>query len=178
MLQLWPRMRRIVALSLGPGSQGVPIVAKWLRESREAAVTLRLAFGFAEVPIAEPAQWDRALAEIAATPGTALAVLESPFFISQGKLLAEVALKHRLPTVFAFRSHVETGGLLSYGVDADYIDERVAYYVARILRGTRPQQLPIEQPTKYELALNASTASELGLSIPRALLLQADRVVP
>jgi ABC-type uncharacterized transport system substrate-binding protein len=173
-----PRIRRIVALSLGPGSETVPFVVNWKRESQQAAAALGVAFEFIELPMREPMRWDSRLAEIARTPGSALAVMESPFFLGERKLLAELALKHRLPTVFAFRAHVDDGGLFAYGFDFDYIDERVAYYIARILGGTQPSDLPVEQPTKYELVINTATARSLGLSLPRALLLQADRVIP
>jgi len=88
-----------------------------------------------------------------------------------------VTLKRRLPAMFAFQQHVLAGGLCAYGVTSKHIDERVAWYVSKILGGTKPAELPVEQPTTYELAIHRRTASALGLTIPRALLLQAELLV-
>ena len=82
-----------------------------------------------------------------------------------------------MPSVYAFQEHVEAGGLFSYGVTSRYITERVAYYTSRILKGARPGELPIEQPTKYELAINRQTAGALGLTIPRSILVGADQLI-
>jgi putative ABC transport system substrate-binding protein len=102
--------------------------------------------------------------------------MESPFFLHNRVRLGELFRRHRLPTVFAFTEHVRSGGLLSYGVNFRYIDERVAFYVSRILHGAKPAELPVEQPTRYALAINSDTARALGLTIPRSLRLQADEV--
>jgi putative ABC transport system substrate-binding protein len=91
--------------------------------------------------------------------------------------VATAALRHRLPTVAAFKSFTESGGLLSYGPDFPAIYRRAASYVDRILKGTPPGDLPIELPTKYELAINLKTAKALGLTIPQSLLLRADEVI-
>ncbi|HEU4368836.1 MAG TPA: ABC transporter substrate binding protein [Methylomirabilota bacterium] len=91
--------------------------------------------------------------------------------------LAELAMKHRLPTVFSFREYVEAGGLLSYGPDLGVQQRRAARYVDLILRGARPGDLPVEQPTHLELAVNLKTAKTLGLTVPPSILLRADRVI-
>ena len=102
---------------------------------------------------------------------------ESPHFARQSELLARLLLKHRLPAIFAFQSHVRAGGLCAYGVTAKYIDERVAWYVSRILGGAKPGELPVEQPAAYQLAIHRGTAAALGLTVPRSLLLQAELLV-
>jgi putative ABC transport system substrate-binding protein len=85
--------------------------------------------------------------------------------------------EHRLPGMFPFRQFVEEGGLLSYGPDYTDMYRRAATYVAKILRGARPADLPMEQPTKFEFLINLKTAQALGLTIPPTLLFQADKVI-
>jgi putative ABC transport system substrate-binding protein len=174
--QLVPKLIGLIALGQGPGSETVPFVANWLQLSRAAAVSLRLDFEFAELT-SDPDAWDHEIGLLARLPGRAIAVMENPFCLQNRVRLAELFTQHRVPTVFAFTEHVRAGGLLSYGVNFRYIDERVAYFVSKILRGAKPADLPVEQPTRYELAINRKTAQALGLTIPRSLLLRADAVI-
>jgi putative tryptophan/tyrosine transport system substrate-binding protein len=104
-------------------------------------------------------------------------VLSSPYFVEHRPLIADVAIKNRLPTMFVFRSYVEAGGLLSYGVDQIPAYRRLAAYVARILKGAKPSDLPVEQPNKYELVVNLQTAKAIGIELPTAILLRADEVI-
>jgi putative ABC transport system substrate-binding protein len=106
--QLDPNIKRLIALAHGPGSANTPIVAEWLRHTQSAASSLRLAFSFVELPTADPKQWDDEFGLLAAAPGAALSVMESPFFLEHSELIARLALKHRLPTVFAFKQHVKS----------------------------------------------------------------------
>ena len=175
MRRLDPKVRRVIALAHGPGVGTVPIVSDWMERSRSAADALRLDFRFVELAL-DPVAWDQEIGALA-TPGTALTLMESPFLLQQRELLGRITLKHRLPSVYAFQEHVQAGGLFSYGVTNRYITERVAYYLSRILNGAKAGDLPVEQPTKYELAINRQTAVALGLTIPRAILVGADLLI-
>ena len=93
------------------------------------------------------------------------------------KLIFALAAQHRLPTVYLFRFMAREGGLVSYGVDLGETFPRAAEYVDRILRGAKPADLPVQAPTKYELAINLKTASALGLTVPPTLLARADAVI-
>jgi putative ABC transport system substrate-binding protein len=104
-------------------------------------------------------------------------VLSSPAFTQHRTELAELAVKHRLPTMFTFRHYVVGGGLMSYGIEFPPLWQRTADYVARILKGAKPAELPIEQPTKFELVVNLKTAKALGVTIPNGILLAADEVI-
>jgi ABC-type uncharacterized transport system substrate-binding protein len=101
----------------------------------------------------------------------------SALFHAEKQHLVSLAAKHRLPTMYENRAFAEVGGLMSYGPDIADIFRRAATYVDRILTGTKPADLPVEQPTKFELVINLKTAKTLGLTIPRSLLLQADHVI-
>ena len=104
----------------------------------------------------------------------ALAVLPSPTFLYERKRLVDLAVQNRLPTVFAFREYVDAGGLMCYGPDNADMSRRAATYVDKILKGTKPADLPVEQPTKFDLVINLKAARALGLTIPPSLLLRAE----
>jgi putative tryptophan/tyrosine transport system substrate-binding protein len=127
----------------------------------------------------EMPSYDFAKAFEAAARGGAqfVMVLSSPAFTKHTIELAELAVKHRLPTMFTFKHYVVDGGLMSYGVDFPRLWGRIADYVARILKGAKPAELPIEQPTKFELVVNLKTAKALGVTIPNGILLAADEVI-
>jgi putative tryptophan/tyrosine transport system substrate-binding protein len=104
-------------------------------------------------------------------------VLTSVAVFNDRAKIASAALRHRLPTIFALREHVEAGGLLAYGANIADMFRAAAAYVDRIYKGTKPADLPVEQPTKFELIINLKTAKALGLTIPPSLLAQADEVI-
>jgi putative tryptophan/tyrosine transport system substrate-binding protein len=107
----------------------------------------------------------------------AMQVYGDPVTFLHRKRIAELALKSRLPTIYLFKPNVEAGGLLSYGPSEPDMLRRAATYVDKILKGARPADLPVEQPTKFELVINLKTAKALGLTIPHTLLLRADQVI-
>ena len=107
----------------------------------------------------------------------ALIVLGDPFFYAQARRIAELAAQQRLPTMFGMREAVESGGLMSYGQNIAEHYYRAATYIDKILRGAKPGDLPVEQPTKVELVINLKTAKAIGLTIPQELLLRADKVI-
>jgi putative ABC transport system substrate-binding protein len=124
-----------------------------------------------------PADLDRAFSEMTRARAGAVVVLSTPMFSSERRRLADLAVKQRLPTVFPFRSYVDAGGLMSYGLNVADLFRRAATYVDRILKGTTPSDLPVEQPTKFELVINLKTAKALGLTIAPSVLARADQVV-
>jgi putative tryptophan/tyrosine transport system substrate-binding protein len=104
-------------------------------------------------------------------------VFSSPFFTEHASRIAELAIAHRLPTMFTFRHYVEAGGLISYGVDFPAMFRKTAEYVVRILKGAKPADLPIEHATKFETVVNLKTAKAIGVELPTGILLRADRVI-
>jgi putative ABC transport system substrate-binding protein len=107
----------------------------------------------------------------------AVIVGSAPFFNLQRQQIAELAIKRRLPSVFGIASSAQAGGLMSYGQHRTENYLRAARYVDRILKGAKPGDLPVEQPTKFELVINLKTAKQLGLTIPQSVLVRADEVI-
>ena len=107
----------------------------------------------------------------------AVLILGSPAFFPERRHLADLGLRYRLPTSFQRPAYAEAGGLTSYGPDVDDITRRVAEYTDRILKGAKPADMPVEQPTKFEFVVNLKTAKALGLTIPPSVLLRADQVI-
>jgi putative ABC transport system substrate-binding protein len=107
----------------------------------------------------------------------ALLVPASAILFSRAKEVAEFAAQSRIPAVYELRPFVESGGLVSYGADIEEIWRHAATYVDKILNGANPAELPIEQPTKFELAINARAASSLGLTVPPSILVRADQII-
>ena len=107
----------------------------------------------------------------------ALTVLTSNMFVTERRRLVDLAAKNRLPAVYNVREFVDAGGLMSYGPDLADLYRRAATYVDKILKGAKPADLPVEQPTKFELVINLKTAKALGLTIPQSVLGRADEVI-
>ena len=120
---------------------------------------------------------DRAFAEAARERIDALVVFTHGFAVLNSAKIIELAGRTRVPTMYGWRDFVHEGGLISYGPNIELIVRKAARYVDRIVRGAKPGDLPVEQPTKFELVINLKTAKALGLTIPQSLLLRADQVI-
>jgi len=146
-----------------------------VKRAEVAARTLGVRLQFVEAR--GPEDFDRAFSDMTRARASALTVLSTPMFASERRRLVDLAAKNRLPTVFSFREYVDAGGLMSYGPNVADMFRRAATYVDKILKGAKPGDLPVEQPTKFELVINLKTAKALGLTIPQSLLGRADHVV-
>jgi putative tryptophan/tyrosine transport system substrate-binding protein len=124
-----------------------------------------------------PFDFDEAFRRIAQDGSRMVLVLSGPTFGMQRAHIADLSKQHRLPTMFTFKYYVEAGGLMSYGIDTIPIFRRAASFVAKILRGAKPSDLPVEQPNNFEFTLNLKTAKAIGVSIPTSILLRADEVI-
>jgi putative ABC transport system substrate-binding protein len=145
-----------------------------MRETQKAAMSLGITLTIAEV---QGSDYESAFATLATGRPSALFVAGSTFFFRDRKRIIELAAKHRLPAIYEWPEQVRDGGLMAYGTDLSQGYQRIAGYVDRIFKGAKPGDLPIEQPTKFELVVNLKTAKALGLTIPQSLLRQADEVI-
>ena len=125
----------------------------------------------------DAAQLPQAFEEAKTKNAEALNVFSSPFLASLSSQIIQLAAEYRLPTIYQWREHVEAGGLVSYGPSLGTMFRQAAIMVSRILKGTSPSAIPIEQPTRFELVVNATTTKYLHLMIPREVLLRADDVI-
>jgi putative ABC transport system substrate-binding protein len=146
-----------------------------LREADIAAQTLGVRLQVVEAR--GPADFDRAFSDVTRERAGALTVLPSTMLFNERRRLVDLAAKHRLPAVYMAREFVDAGGLMAYGPDIADMYRRVGTYVDKILKGAKPADLPVEQPTKFELIINLKTAKALGLTIPPSLLARADEVI-
>ena len=172
--QAVPAVGRVAVLSQ-PGAVPVRSERDILNGAEVAAQALGVRLEIVEAR--GPADLDRAFADIARARSDALTVLSTPMFSSERRRLADLAAARRLPTVFSFREYVEAGGLMSYGPDLADMSRRSATYVDRILKGAKPGDLPVEQPTKFEHVINLRTSKQLGLTIPQSVLARADDLI-
>jgi putative ABC transport system substrate-binding protein len=124
-----------------------------------------------------PYDFDVAFRTLAEGQSQTVLVLSSPLFTPHRVRIAEIAIQHRMPTMFIFKTYVEAGGLMSYGVDPVAMYQRAASYVAKILRGAQPADLPVEQASNFLFALNLKTAKALGITLPTSILLRANEVI-
>jgi putative ABC transport system substrate-binding protein len=129
------------------------------------------------MPVHDGAELERAIADFASTPNGGLIVLADSFTVQNRNSIISLAAKYRVPAIYPFKFFVTAGGLVSYCVDDIDIFRRAASYVDLILKGKKPSDLPVQQPTKYELAINLETAKVLGLDVPWFLQQRADEVI-
>jgi putative ABC transport system substrate-binding protein len=145
------------------------------KETETAAQALGLRLQSLEVR--SPDEFAQAFAAMTEARAEALVVISNALFFSHRSQLAELMVRHRLPAMFHSREYVEAGGFMAYGANGEDLYRRAATYVDKLLKGAKPDDLPVEQPTKFELVINLKTAQALGITIPPSLLFQADRVI-
>jgi putative tryptophan/tyrosine transport system substrate-binding protein len=146
-----------------------------IRDTKAAARALGVRLD--AVTVRRATELEVAFSTIARERPAVLLIISAPMFFGERRRLADLALKHRLPTVHADPEYAEAGGLIAYGINLSELFRRAAVYVDKILKGAKPADLPVEQPTKFELVINLKTAKALGLTIPQSLLLRADEVI-
>ncbi len=173
--QAVPEVSRVTVL-WHPGAAGERTEKDMLKGAKVAARALGVRLQFVEAR--GLADFDRAFPDMTRARGGALTVLPgSAMFFSERRRLVDRAAKNRLPVVYPQREFVDAGGLMSYGSNLPDVFRRAATYVDKILKGTKPGDLPAEQPTKFELVINLKTANALGLTIPQSLLREADHII-
>jgi putative ABC transport system substrate-binding protein len=166
-----PKVTRVAVLE-NPGNPSHPVV---LRQAEGAARVLGLKLHTLQART--PAEIDAAFAAMRSQRSSGVLVLRDAMFRSRRAQIVALAAKGRLPAVYGFRDEAEAGGLMAYGSRNVEMFRRAATYVDKILKGAKPADLPVEQPTKFELVINLKTAKALGLTIPPSLLGRADEVI-
>jgi putative ABC transport system substrate-binding protein len=170
--EIAPRVRR-VAIMFNPDD--APYGASFVLSAETAAARLAMEpFGAA---IRQPADLEDVMASIARERNGGLIVLPDTFTVAHRQLIVALAARYRLPAIYAFPFFPADGGLVSYGVDVPGQFRLAAGYIDRILRGEKPADLPVQQPTRYELVINIKTATALGLDVPARLRKLADTVI-
>ncbi len=154
---------------------GERTTAGMVEQTNEVAKALGVQLQYIEVPALDA--FERAVAEAAERRVDAMFPFPNPTFFENRKRLVDLAAKYRLPATYNSREFVQVGGLIGYGASPVDINRRTAFYVDKIIRGTKPADLPIEQPTVFDLSINRSTAKTLGIDIPTTLLAAADQVI-
>ncbi len=171
LLELIPG-KQVVAVLMNPDTPFTRLALKEVKTAAEAE-RIRLEVLEARTPDQVSGQFGAA---VKAGAGGML-VLEDPMMYNLRRQISDLAAKLRLPAVYTYRDYAQAGGLMSYGTDRRQIYRRAAEYVDKILKGAKPADLPVEQPTKFELVINLKTANALGLTIPPSLLARADQVI-
>jgi putative ABC transport system substrate-binding protein len=166
-----PTLSRVAVL-LNPGNAANPAVLKHVQ-----TVAPALGIEVVAVNAATPQAIESAFADAAEQKAGAVIIAADAFFSGQGQRIAASALQHRLATISLYQDHVAAGCLMNYGQNVAEFHRQAAKYVDRILKGAKPEDLPVEQPTKFDLVINSKTAAALGLAIPQGLLVSADRVI-
>jgi ABC-type uncharacterized transport system substrate-binding protein len=172
--QALPTVSQVAAL-WHPGAYGERTMRDMMKETEAAARTLGVHLRL--VAVQGPDELERAFSAIGGERADSLIVFPSPMLFLERRRIVDLATKHRLPSMAMGREFVELGGLMSYGASIADLSRRGATYVDKIIKGAKPADLPVEQPTKFELVINLKTTRELGLTMPREFLLLADDVI-
>jgi putative tryptophan/tyrosine transport system substrate-binding protein len=163
-----------VALLVSPSNLTYKRGTQWARDIEVAVRGLGVDFAVVE---AAPASVDATIAAAGAGEAGGLAIAFDGVYVARRAEIADSTIKHRVPAIFGFREHAEAGGLLVYAARISDLSRRAAFFLDRILKGTKPADLPIEQPTKFDLIINLKTAKALSLDIPPKLFALADEVI-
>jgi putative ABC transport system substrate-binding protein len=163
---------RLIAMLVNPNSA---IAEPIMREGQEAASAKGLQLDI--IKAATEGEIDTAFATLVAQHAGALVVAADPFFSSRRDRIVALAARHAVPTIYEYREFVASGGLISYGPSLPDTFRQVGIYAGRILRGAKPADLPVQQPTKFELVINLKTAKALGVAVPQSILARADEVI-
>jgi putative tryptophan/tyrosine transport system substrate-binding protein len=169
------RQHSRVAVLWHPHAYGERTMASMVKEAENSAQTLGMQLQL--VPANSPEDIADAFSVMAREHADALSVFPSPMLFAEYGRIASMAADKRLPTIYAAREGVELGGLMSYGANLPDLSRQTALYVDKILKGAKPPELPVQQPTKFELVINLKTVKALGLTIPHNLLVLADEVI-
>jgi putative tryptophan/tyrosine transport system substrate-binding protein len=172
--EMLPTASKVAAL-WHPGAYGTRTMNNMMSEGEAAAQSLGLRLLL--VGVREPAEIEKAFSTISDERADALMIFPSPMLFSERKRIVDLATKFRLPLISMSKEFVQLGGLMSYGADIIGFFRLSAAYVDKILKGAKPADLPVEQPTKFELAINLKAAKALGLNVPPSLLASADEVI-
>jgi len=169
--QIVPKLSRVAVI----GNSNVPGDAQALRETVLAAGSFEVYLRYLDVP--DPKDIETVFRAAAKGRADAVLVLGNPILNAHRKQIVDLAVKHRLPATYARPEFVEAGGLMTYGTSYNDLFRRAATYVDKILKGAKPADLPVEQPTKFEFIVNLKAAKQIGLTIPPNVLARADRVI-
>jgi putative ABC transport system substrate-binding protein len=169
-----PKASRVAVL-WHPGAFGELTIKEMLNQAEAAARTLGMHLQL--VAVQGPDEFDRAFSTMTSARAEALFVFPSTMLFTERRRIVALAQKYRLPSMFNAREFVELGGLIGYGASIANLSWRAATTVDKILKGAKPGDLPVEQPTKFELVINLKTAKALGFTVPQPLLQRADEVI-
>jgi len=169
--EIAPKLSRVAVL----GTSTITTHARFLKDHEPAAGALGVKLEFLDV--LDPKDIEAGFRAASKERADAVLVLTSAILISQRKQIADLAVKSRLPAIYGQPQYVEDGGLLSYAPSYTDLFQRAATYVDKILKGAKPADLPVEQPTKFEFIINLKAAKQIGVTIPPAVLARADRVI-
>ena len=172
--ELLPTISRVAVL-WHPGAFSEPTTREMLNEVAQAARSLGVQLQLVEVRSAD--EFDHAFTAMVRARAEALFQFPSTMLFNERRRIVDLAARHRLPAVFNAREFVQQGGLIAYGANLAELNRRTAAYVDKILKGAKPSDLPVEQPTKFELFINLKTAKALGLAVPDRLLVGADELI-
>lgn len=169
--ETFPKVRRVAVL----GNPSNAAYAIQVQESQAAAKMLELQLNIIEAP--EPGEFEAAFTSAVEKGAGGALLLSDPMFNAHRELLAGIAIKKRVPAISEFKEFVEGGGLMSYGTNIADVYRRLSIYVDKVLKGGKPGEIPVEQPTNFDFLVNLKTAKQIGVTIPPNVLARADRVI-